>query len=83
MAEKRTRTEIRFEPEGPEVPGPIASFRLAQIEHDEIRPVAGRGAWHQDEWSRSTVLASGLTRRQVSQIVADGADWLAYLEGES
>jgi hypothetical protein len=80
----RTLRELKFEPEGPEVPGAIKSFRL------ELRTTRQSRRTPRENWQQDTSvpmpahvrtpLAEGLSRRELSELIAEAADWLAYIE---
>ena len=83
MADHRTKLALKFEPEGPDQPGAIHSFQLVLERYHQVRR-HDRERWQEDtdKFTRE-VVAEGITRRMVAALVADGADWLAYVEGGS
>jgi hypothetical protein len=59
--------------------GPPVSFALYCTERHEYRPRVN-ASWHEDfSQTRRERIADGITRRQLSELIADGADWLTYL----
>ena len=72
----RIRHETRFEPVGDaRVP---AAFVLVRTDTPETRRT-DRELWRWDTRQAITRTELGtFTRRQVSELIADGADWLAY-----
>ena len=82
--ERRDVTEIRLDPAGPEEPGAVKSFNLVKITKHEYKP-SRSGRWLTDPdrfMDDREVVATGLTRRQVAELVTDAVDWLSYIEGE-
>jgi hypothetical protein len=83
--EKRSITEFHFEPAGTSTNtnGPVMHFRLVSITTHEARR-SEREEWRQDsshpQSRQRVVLAELLTRGAVKDLIADGADWLAYIE---
>ena len=81
--EFRDVVKIRFDPAGEEEPGAIKLFNLIKITTHQYKARAG-GQWLTDPeryLDDREVLAEGLTRRQVCDLIADGVDWLTYVEG--
>lgn len=84
--EYRTKADLKFEADGPEKPGPVETFQLVRETIHQSRR-SDREAWRQHTspgkpgYNRE-VLADGLTRGQVARLIADGADWLSYIETE-
>lgn len=82
-SEKRTQVTLKFEPDGNErVP---ARFRLERHTTKQLRRRHGENFYDdstQPDYHIREVLAV-LTRREVSNLIADGVDWLAYGEEDA
>lgn len=74
--QRRVRTKLRFDPKGDDrVP---SEYVLVRTDTPECRRT-DRELWRRepDKPEARTELAT-LSRRQVAELIADGAEWLAY-----
>jgi hypothetical protein len=78
-AQKRDFVERKFNPtnEGDEH-DPPARFNLEEHTARQTRRT-DREIWRDEAGTYKRVVLGVFTRREVSALVADGADWLAYL----
>jgi hypothetical protein len=78
-AQKRDFVERKFNPvnEGDEH-DPPARFNLEEHTARQTRRT-DREIWRDEAGTHKRVVLGVFTRREVSALVADGADWLAYL----
>lgn len=76
----RTKVTFKFEAEDDEKPGPIESFQLVRDEDHQVRR-SDREMWRTDPAKyKREVVADGITRRHMSALIADAAEWLSYVE---
>jgi hypothetical protein len=83
MTGHQAKVTYKFEPEGDEKPGAIHSFQLVrEVDHQTRRHERER--WQSDmSQHKREVVADGITRTQMAALIADAADWLSYVEGET
>lgn len=74
----RDHVRLKFEADGPEVPGAISRFRLDKVTEHQYQAREG-GRWIFESADRET-LAGDLSREAVAALIADAADWLSYVE---
>lgn len=84
MAEKRTKVEHKFEPAVGE-DTPPERFDLVRLTEYQTRR-SNREMWRADtdrgRPPRKRETLATFTRRQLASLLADGADWLAYIKDE-
>lgn len=82
----RTQVELKIEPDGPEKPGAIETFRLERHITRQVRR-SDRETWLGDsgtpDWHKREDLITGITRSQLADLIAEAADWLSYIEGDN
>lgn len=78
----RTKVEVRFVPTGEEEPGPVKQFRLERSSTKQARR-SEREIWRDDVTAdnyHTREVMEDLTRAHLVALIADAADWLAYVE---
>jgi hypothetical protein len=77
--ETRTRTKFRFDP-APDAKDIPDRFVLKTDTAHQVKDGRAAGGWTTEHTEYGVILTpEPLTRRQLADLIADGADWLAYL----
>lgn len=79
--ETRITRTLRFNPErGQEATETPRLFRL-EVKAQGQRRTASTRDWRDDGAPVVGIIADGITRRELAELISDGADWLSYIPG--
>lgn len=76
--ETRVKRTLKFEPDSGDDGQLPPTFRLVATDEPQKRDGRTYPRWASTAPGTRTVLAEGVTRREVSVLIADAADWLSW-----